>query len=229
MENFSYKFSNHIIVTSKHIKNYISYKFNISKSKITVINNYINTNLFVKKNNIYNRYSNRILFVGRLSKQKNLEELILAISQTKYELDIIGEGEDRSKLLKLVKNHNLKVNFFGTIENNILVDYYNKYKLFILPSLVEGNPKSLLEAMACGCAVICSNVEGNNSIIKHGINGYLVNTDKSSIKEAIVEIMENEKLQLEISNNSIKYVTEHCDLNKNLSTEIKIYNNLLNE
>ena len=226
---FSYKYSNHIIVTSAHIKNFISLRFNINNSKITVINNYINNNLFKKKISHSNRYINKILFVGRLTKQKNIEELIHAISATKYELDIIGEGEDRSKLIKLVKKHNLKVNFLGSVENQILVDYYNRYKLFILPSFVEGNPKSLLEAMACGCAVICSNVDGNNSVIEHGINGYLADTNRSSIKKAIVKIMENEKLQLMLSNNSVKYVKEFCDLHKNLSSELKIYNNLLNE
>ena len=70
--------------------------------------------------------------------------------------------------------------------------------------------------MSCGCTVICSNVQGNNSIIKHKFNGYFVNTNRNSIKNGINEIMTNEQLQIKLNNNSIKYIEQYCDLEKNL-------------
>ena len=225
----AYRFANHVIVSSNHIKNFISAKFKVNKLKITVINNYIDRNLFYINKKILDRKANRILFVGRLTKQKNLQELLHAISLTNFGLDIIGEGEDKSKLVKLVTKNKINVKFLGSINNKLIGSYYNNYKVFILPSYVEGNPKVLLEAMSCGCTVICSNVQGNNSIIKHKFNGYFVNTNRNSIKNGINEIMTNEQLQIKLNNNSIKYIEQYCDLEKNLLIEKNIYNLLVNE
>ena len=224
----SYKYSDHIIVSSNHIKEFIVSTFKINSSKITIINNYIDTNIFYNKIIDTIRIPNRILFVGRLSKQKNISELIKAISYTKFGLDIIGDGKEKNKLINLVKKNNLNVKFLGKIQNDKLADYYNKYRVYILPSLVEGNPKSLLEAMSCGCAVICSDVDGNNSIIKHKYNGYLTKTDKISIYNSINEIMKNETLRYELRKNSIEFIRKKCDLNKNLILEKKIYQSLIN-
>ena len=52
--------------------------------------------------------------------------------------------------------------------------YYNRCKVYVLCSLYEGNPKTLLEAMACGCAVVGTNVLGIQEIIRHQENGLLV-------------------------------------------------------
>ena len=224
----AYKYSDHIIVSSKHIKDFICDKFNIRDNKITVINNYIDRNLFYIKKKFSSRISKRILFVGRLNKQKNLNELILAISKTNYGLDIIGEGEEENKLKKLVFKKNINVKFLGSIENSAIGKYYNKYKLFILPSHVEGNPKVLLEAMSCGCAIICSDVDGNNSIIKHKFNGFLINTNSEAISKGINEIMTNDNLLNKLIENSTKYIEDYCNLEKNLLIEQKIYKSLLN-
>ena len=82
--------------------------------------------------------------------------------------------------------------------------------------------------MSCGCAVLCSDVDGNNSIIKHKYNGYLTKTDKISIYNSINEIMKNETLRYELRKNSIEFIRKKCDLNKNLILEKKIYQSLIN-
>jgi glycosyltransferase involved in cell wall biosynthesis len=84
-------------------------------------------------------------------------------------------------------------------------------------------PKALLEAMACGLPCIGTNVAGIKEIIIHRENGYLCETTAASIKEAILEIMNNHMLQERIGRNARIMVVEKFALETVLKNEIKIY------
>ncbi|WP_332444465.1 glycosyltransferase family 4 protein [Wolinella succinogenes] len=170
-ERFGYSNANIYIVSSLHDKLYIESKYPVKNT--VVIPNFINTSIF--KDMKLKRYNNRLLFVGRLNSQKNLFNLIEAISKTKYELDIYGQGELKDELHNFALKLNVKVNFKGIVSNNDLVAIYNSYNYYILPSFFEGMPKTLLEAMACGCVCIGTNVSGINEVIYHNQNGILIN------------------------------------------------------
>ena len=64
---------------------------------------------------------------------------------------------------------------------------------------MEGNPKTLLEAMSCGLACIGSNIPGINQIITHKKNGYLCNLDSKSIANAVVSVYNNKSLMTSIA------------------------------
>ncbi|HEC93684.1 MAG TPA: glycosyltransferase, partial [Candidatus Atribacteria bacterium] len=118
------------------------------------------------------------------------------------------------------------VEFGGSIPNKDLPIELNKSEIFILPSFFEGNPKALLEAMSCGLACIGTDVEGIREVIKHKENGYLCKTDPKSIKEAILEILNDRELETKISQNARKAILENFSLEKILEKEIKIYQSL---
>src|SRR3972149_402807 len=65
------------------------------------------------------------------------------------------------------------VRFMGSISNEELPPVLNRYRFFALPSVREGMPKALIEAMACGLVCIGTDVEGINEIIRDGENGFL--------------------------------------------------------
>ena len=69
-------------------------------------------------------------------------------------------------------------------------------KLSVLCSKIEGNPKSLLEAMACKCPVIGTNVDGINDIIIDGKNGILSTLDAKNLKQSVLKILKNDKLKI---------------------------------
>ena len=123
-----------------------------------------------------------ICFVGRLSEQKNLFSLVEATVGTQCTLTIIGSGNQKEDLEKYAKEKGIKAEFIGNIPNNELPKILNQYEIFLLPSLYEGMPKALLEAMACGLPCIGTYVEGIREIIKHKENGYLCTTDRKSTR-----------------------------------------------
>jgi len=184
MEWLAYKNATCAIVTSEKDYKYISDTYKCLSSKLGILPNYIDTDLFKPRN--IEKYIDRIVFVGRLNSEKNLFNLIKAIAKTDFTLDIYGKGELRDTLERHAKKESAQVNFKGIVPNDKLPNILIKYQYFIIPSLYEGMPKTLLEAMACGCICIGSDVEGINEVIQNEVNGFLSNgTDSEAVYNAI--------------------------------------------
>ena len=221
IEKIAYKNADKIILTLKKDKRFVENNFRTPSSKIEIIPNYIDTELF--KPLKIEKDKSRIIFIGRLHKQKNLFNLIEAISGTPYKLVIIGSGFLREKIESIARKKGVNIEFRENILNEKLPEELNKSEIFILPSLYEGCPKSLLEAMSCGLSCIGTNVEGIKEIIRHKENGYLCDTDVDSIKKAITEIFRNKELQEKIGKNARQTILEKFNLKKILEKEIKVY------
>ena len=187
IEKFSYKFANIAVVASQHNKKYLIEKYNIEENKIQVIGNYIDTQKFFPDATI-KKEPNKIIFVGRLSVEKNLYNLIDAITKTDLILDIYGQGPLREELESYTIKQKAKVNFMGVVTNSKLPQILNRYQYYILPSLYEGMPKTLLEAMACGLVCIGTDVTGINEVIEDGVDGYLAKgTNSSDICKTVIK------------------------------------------
>jgi glycosyltransferase involved in cell wall biosynthesis len=184
IERFAYRYADVGIVASHADKQYICSRYHIPPAKIEVLHNYINTAVFQPTD--CEKYESRIIFVGRLQPQKNLFNLIEAVSDNDLTLDIYGSGELYDELLAQTKKMNADVNFMGVVDNDQLPGVLNRYRYYILPSFYEGMPKALLEAMACGLVCIGTDVEGINQIIEDGVNGYLA---KGTQANALVEVI----------------------------------------
>lgn len=223
LEKLAYKNADIIIVASEGERKFIKEKYDILSEKIKYIPNYIDTNLF-KPLNIPKE--NRICFVGRLEEQKNLFNLIKAVSGLGIKLVIFGSGSQKRDLEDFAKKLKADVEFKGNIPNQDLPGEINKSKLFILPSLYEGCPKVLLEAMACGLPVIGTRVDGIKEIIRDNENGYLVETSADSIRKAIKEVLDNQNLQEKISQNARKTILDNFSLEKILEKEMSLYKKL---
>ncbi len=105
----------------------------------------------------------RLLFVGRLSKQKNLAMLMEALTKTKQSvhLDIVGDGTERERIEQLITEYGLRnVTMHGRLERAAVLSFYEKCDALIMPSLYEAQPLVLLEAMAARIPILGTNVIG---------------------------------------------------------------------
>ncbi|MBU0612612.1 glycosyltransferase [Patescibacteria group bacterium] len=223
VEKLAYKFADHSIVTSKHDKQYIISNYNI-KSDVSLIHNFVDMNLF---RHLGIEKDKDIVFVGRLTDQKNLFSLIEAMENLDYSLDIYGSGVLGVKLSDFAKSKNVKINFIRNIPNSKLPYILNHYKMYILPSFYEGMPKTLIEAMACGMACLGTNVNGTNELIKNKVNGLLINTDTLSIRNGIIELMGNRKLREDIGKQARISVENSFNLESIVKKENMIYKQLM--
>ena len=198
-------------VTSSHDKEYLTTFCGKVSECIRIIPNYINIERFYNKK--LERNSDRLLFVGRLIKQKNLQNLIKSLKRCRIGLDIYGNGPLKNELLDLSQRLNVDCKIYPPIANDELATVYNSYTFFILPSLYEGLPKVLLEAMACGCICIGTDVVGIKEIIRNNENGFLA---KSTEVPALIEALEqltSQKNNSQLSENAEKTIIEGYSLN----------------
>lgn len=190
IERIAYKNADIAVVASRQDMQYICRAYNIAVQKVNVLGNYIDTGIF--KPMECEKYDDRIIFVGRLTEQKNLFNLLKAISKTNLIVDIYGKGELESELKNVAARSGLNVNFMGIVPNEQLPQVLNKYRYYILPSLYEGMPKTLLEALACGLVCIGTNVAGISEVITDGVNGWLAcGTNPENILDAIQKAVGN--------------------------------------
>ena len=129
-----------------------------------------------------------ILFVGQLIKRKGLEYLINAVPKLKnncnnnFEIIIAGEGPSKSYLIHMCNKLKVsdKIKFVGRISDLQLLDYYSISDIFVLPSLSEGQPMVIYEAMASEIVVIGTNVGGIPDQIENNLNGFIIPPRNSS-------------------------------------------------
>lgn len=219
----SYLFSDKIVVTTLDIKEFIIRNYFAHRNKVYIIGNSIDTNLFCPSP-IYKDID--ILYVGRLSSEKNLELLLNGVKETNLNVSIIGDGPEYKKLHALTKLYNINVTFHGVIQNDLLPSYYQRTKIFILCSNYEGNPKALLEAMSCGCPVIGTNIPGIQNLIDSS-NGYLIDSNQMILKSILLKIVNNEKLLSVLGYNSRKKIITNYSLSINFQKELSLYLKML--
>ena len=146
----------------------------------------------------------KFLYVGRLSKEKNLTYLIKTFDKFKHlELNIIGFGPQEKELKELSKNIT-NVTLLGPIKNKELSNYYQENHVFILPSISEPWGLVVEEALNNGIPVIVSDRVGcANEIVLENENGIIFTlNDSNSLSKAIVKMSDNifyNKLRLNIS------------------------------
>ena len=221
IEKFSCSFSDAVVCSSMWDQNYLQRNY---KVKAKVIPNYVDTEIFKPLN--IPRKKDSICFVGRLERQKNLIALLEALKALPYELTIIGKGSMRKELQKKAEADNINVRFINSVSHLKLPEILNQHETFILPSLYEGTPKALLEAMSCGLPVIGTDIKGINDIIEHKKNGYLCDTSASSIKEGILELLGNKTVQERISINARRTILKNFSIEVGLDKEKGIYQNI---
>ena len=208
-------------------------KYKNVNQKIVIISNGVNLKLFERKLVSKKDYYFKILFVGRLTKIKNASSLIRAfkkINQThpNTQLFLVGDGEDKNLLKSQVRKFKLKnsVKFLGQLPYKKLIRRYHSSNLFVLPSLSEGQPLTLIEAWAARLPVIVSAVGENPKMVKNGVNGYLFDPKNHKelflcLKKAIL----NPNLKT-LGENGYKLVKKNLTWGKTTQKVYEIYQKL---
>lgn len=170
-ELLAFRFADTTSVTSKHDRDYLIARYSLSRNPPHLVGNYIDVEAFdVVGRTVPN---DRLLFVGRLSPEKNLAAAIHACAYARVGIDIVGSGPERDNLKEIANAVGADVRWMGVVPNKQLPQILAQYQFFILPSLWEGMPKALLEAMAAGLVCIGTDISGINELIRDGETGYL--------------------------------------------------------
>ena len=151
-------------------------------------------------------------FVGRLSDEKGVDHLLqaaesLVAQERSARFVIVGDGPRKDDLLEATRSRGLegKVDFVGFQSNT--APWYETFDAFVLPSLSEGTPMALLEAMAHGLPSVATAVGGVPQVVSDGENGLLVpSADRTKLCEAMRSLMTNAQLRAKLSEGAVELV-----------------------
>ncbi|MBA7666919.1 2-deoxystreptamine glucosyltransferase [subsurface metagenome] len=231
-----------IVTLSKADKDYLA-SFGASKNKIEVLPNAIDIDYLngevnkeaPKKDKLKEKFSHKkiMLFVGRIIKRKGIHYLIKSIPDViKAHKDIlyvlIGNGEYKGQAEELTKNLNLGdyVLFLGSLPQEMVFKYYQAADAFVLPSISEGCPTTLLEAMYFGLPVIATNIPGVYEHFKEV--AILVSPgDENELASAIIRLFEDEQLSQRLSREGKKLVETKYTWDRLAKRYEEIYSDLV--
>jgi glycosyltransferase involved in cell wall biosynthesis len=202
------KATDKIVAVSESIRKDIIKYDGIDSSKILVIPNGIDTERFNPEGNFADirkgfsiKESDIVLgFVGRVVPAKGLEYLIDALPFLKKEfknikLLITGEGSTMERLKKKAKENNVHDSIIFTGKRRDIPDILSCTDIFVMPSVAEGLPNALLEAMAMGKPIVATEVGGIPEVIKNRHSGFLVPPrNPEALATAIKDLISNEQL-----------------------------------
>ncbi|MBA7674568.1 D-inositol-3-phosphate glycosyltransferase [subsurface metagenome] len=246
LDRFSERFVDRFIVVSEALRDRLIKKHKIPSRKVVKICNGIEVEEFrkslVSTNKIREEFNIKpdvqlVGTIGRLVYQKGLPYFIQAIKQmlkgsfrvgSKIKFLIVGEGILRNRLEKLVKRLGIenKVVFAGFRKD--VKGILSTLDILVLPSILEGQPIIILEAMAMEKPIVATNIEGVNEIIKDGVTGMLVpSKDSCALAEAIIYLLRENKKAQEIGKTAREIVKQRFSVEQMVRTTECVYRELI--
>ena len=237
---FASKKADHLIVVSDELAAILTEQFGIQPDKITVSSCGIDVTHFKpmprkqarEQLNLPEKYT-IVLFVGSLVPHKGVDILLSAIARivahhSRVKLIVIGEGP----FLKQLKAQALDlaidkiVHFVGRKSNDELPFWYSAADVFVLPSLREGTPLALLEALSCEVPVIVSRAGGMVRVIEDGKNGLLTDiADPVDLERKLSLLLADSDMRQRFKETARDTVLSWADIQVEIDTILHLYRN----
>lgn len=158
------------------------------------------------------KYDKQIVYAARLSKEKGIFEVLEMAKQLPDDIHllILGSGSEESKV-KEISEHRNNVHFLGYQDKENTISLIRGSDLLIQPSRMEGGLSyTLLESMACGTPIICTDAGGVKDSLIHMKNAYIIKpNDSSELFSAIMYLMNNSEKREELRHNALKEIENH--------------------
>lgn len=178
-----------ILAPTSKVKNALHQRF--PRTKIEVIGRGVNSALFKPLNNRNQKM--RLLYVGRVSMEKDLEQLSFLKKSDDFHLTIVGEGRDLDRIKETLPFATFK----GNLQNGHLAREYGLSDIFVFPSKTDAYANVVSEALSSGLPVVAFNDAGVEDRVQTGVNGFLVSTTQDF--EAVIIRLKDAALREKMS------------------------------
>jgi glycosyltransferase involved in cell wall biosynthesis len=217
------------ITTNSHDIQNTLVAYGVPRSKIELVIYGVDTDLFHRDTKLGSSLRKELnisvkakvlLCVGRFVPKKGFIYMLMALSQIResfplVRLIMVGGGPEESAYRSLARERGLESHIIwaGIVPTSRLMSFYNACDIFIMPSVrepVDGLNVAVVEAMACGKAVVATEVGGNELAIQHGQNGFLVpEKDEVSLSEKVEFLLRNERINKKFGEASRRLAAEN--------------------
>lgn len=213
--------ANKVIANSSALKDLAGRDFKYKE--IAVLPNMIDIDFFNPSGKPHEPGPVKIIFVGRLNKQKGLNYLLdsLAIisrggSEAEFVMELAGDGPEKNDLMEksCALGISGKTVFLGWLDRERLLVRYQGADIFITVSLDEGMPNAVMEAMACGLPVIASDIPAHRELIEDGVNGMLVSArEPEAVAKVLKVLMRDKALRKRLGDNGARKIKQYSSTN----------------
>ena len=209
-----------IVVTTQAMAEDVERRLPGAASKTIVIPNYVDTEAFRPRGAAPDI---DVLFVVRLSPEKRIERLLAAAERAgAARIAVVGSGPVEADLKARFAHMGERVIWAGTLPNAELPDWYNRARVFALPSLHEGQPKALIEAMACGAAVLGADAPGVRDMIEHDATGWLSATEPGPLADALRALFDDDALRARLGGNARRFVERNFSIDSAVDAKLAV-------
>lgn len=200
----------------------------IPNSKIKAIHNFID----VEQYNITTSDDGYALYIGRLSKEKGIVNLIKAFKKIKDGmLYIAGDGPEKENIIQFIKENNLQKNIklLGYLNKEQVNEKISKCRFVVVPSIwYENCPYSILETLSIGKPVIGAKIGGIPELVKDNNSGLLYDFDNvDELSQKMELLFENKNLAIQLGNNARKIAVNEFSKEKYYNDILPIYKDLI--
>jgi len=227
LERFALGRADRVIVATQDDANYLVENHRTPRSKISILPNPIDVVKFAPANGTRNNHpQNEYLFIGRLESEKRPELAAAAVALTDSgKLTFIGEGSLLPRLLKQFGDIQ-RIEFIGQVNNQLIPDHLRAASGLLMTSEYEGNPKAVLEAMACGVPVIAVRAPGIIDMIVDGVTGILCGESPEAIAEGMNRLNRDNTLRDTIVAGARELVVQNHSIQSIVRAEVEILNSI---
>lgn len=213
-----------VIVTTPELRAHVAER--AGEAKVHLIPNGVDTDVFRPAPRAPRRIK-RILYVGRLSHEKNLKALIAAagklLDRVPLQLAFVGNGPVREELVARARALRIPAEFLPFVDHRRLPSVFHEADAFVLPSFTEGHPKVLLEAMSCGVPCVASARGGNLDIVADGKTGLLFDPeDSGALADRLERVLTSEDLARSLATEARAAIVERYDIRALVGREIDL-------
>ncbi|MCH7960781.1 MAG: glycosyltransferase [Planctomycetes bacterium] len=176
-----------VVGTSIAMTGDLSWRHGLDPDRTLLVPNYVLPEAPVRDS--HERDARTILYAGQLIKRKRVDLLIEAVAQlkelgTETTLSIIGEGPERGRLQILADERGIDARFELRIPHTQLLERMSRCTIYAQVSALEGHPKTVLEAMSTGAAVVLTDSPGLGRVVQHGLTGLVMLPQPEAIARA---------------------------------------------
>lgn len=185
-----------IVGTTQRMLDDLAWRYSLDPQRLHLVPNYV----LASSDPVPARDRNphRLLYAGQLVQRKRVDVLIEAVAAVKASgnqdvvLEIVGEGPDEASLRALAERLDAPVEFCNRVSHGELVLRMSRCAIYVQASELEGHPKTVLEAMATGAAVVVADSPGLAEVVQIGATGLRVACDGASFAHAITQLLSDE-------------------------------------
>lgn len=212
LEKWTFEHANRCFIPTQELADWAVKNYNINPAKIDIVPNFVDTDQF--RPDIKNKQDIDVLCVGRLADVKRHYLLLEALKGLAVKVTFIGSGPLESGLRDMAAAYSIDLTIINKVPNEELPRYFNDARIYIIVSKCEGHPKSLVEAMSCGCACVGTCSPGIENQILNGKTGLLADSTPEGISKCVKRLLEKKSLRKMLGANARQYALNHFSLNK---------------